>query len=773
MKYCYDSNERGKSILLNEIERIFYNFLTYNIKLSTTLINTFDNFNFIEQLKLIKLSETAVLYIDFEYILYFSEELADLIEDQYIRIEHSLKKSVDEIFRNIVNKKFTKKNTINHFRIGFYNLPTWKNFRTLRNPNYGKLLCTIGNIIRILQPEPKLIFGVFTCSNIKCKNKVKLVQDYTLYSEPKICSKCKASNSWELISDESLFVEIQKIRIQENFRKKVTSSPLLLIDAFLVDDATNLFNLGNKCVFTGCLIPIPFNKINSVTKYLNLELFQESFSLNIEVGVLFNPIFLINHVFCMGSDFYFKASRKKNGFFLKKLSRSFKKPENEKILNLKNWSFFYKKIESFFMNGFIKYENLRLGILLMLIGGVDKKISKEQVFRGNINMSILYPPESGFRNLFRELKYLTPEISYSNGLTSSPIGLTVSVIKDLETDMFCIESGLFTNKNNILHCIENFHDLDFKNQKLITDYMDNQEFRINKAGINLTVKSKISVLGISEISNKEIVCTESFFRSDLHSKKLLKKFDLNYYYFRESSAEDDFFISKKNISINNTKRKTKKETVWSAQIYLSFIRNLSPIIPSKGYTFILKIYMFLKKFSFSHRYQGFEILSRHLETLIRLSEALGKLLLSSKIQEFHIKAAGRIIFKSMYLLEPFEYGPLNNKHSVEKNFGFVCGKKYKKNLIVKFHDFNYMSKKFSFILRNNVNNLVIGISFLTLLKTFFFYFSNTNKKGVGLLKIKKIVAVLNQLIHDNKRFFITKLSKRGKIQGNCFILNKM
>lgn len=84
-----------------------------------------------------------------------------------------------------------------------------------------------------------------------------------------------------------------------------------------------------------------------------------------------------------------------------------------------------------------------------------------------------------------------------------------------------------------------------------------------------------------------------------------------------------------------------------------------------------------------------------------------------------------------------------------------------------------MSKKFSFILRNNINNLVIGISFLTLLKTFFFYFSNTNKKGVGLLKIKKIVAVLNQLIHDNKRFFITKLSKRGKIQGNCFILNKM
>ena len=772
MPTYFNSNDFGKNILLEEVERIFYSFLIYNINLSKTFIKKFDNFCFLKQLRLIKLSEATVLYIDFEYILYFSEELADLIEDQYIRIETSLKKSVDEIFKNIISENGSKKKILRYFRIGFYNLPNWKNFRTLKNYNYGRLICTIGNIVRILQPEPKLIFGIFSCSNIKCKSKVKLAQEFNKYSEPKLCSMCKASNSWELITEESLFVEIQKIRIQENFKKKITTSPFLLLDAFLVDDATNLFSIGNRCVFTGCLVPIPFNKVNLIAKHLNLKFIEENLSLGIEVGALYNPIFLVNHVFCMRIDIDSKVLKKNNGFFLKKLNHFFIKQRGGKIFKLKKWTLFFKKIESFFLYSFLKFENLRLGILLMLIGGVDKKISKKQVFRGNINISILYSHESRFKNLFRELKYLKPDTSYINGLTSSPMGLIASVFKDFETNSFCIESGLFTNKNNNLYFVENFHNLNYKYQKLITDHMDKQEFRINKADLNLKLRSKISVLGISEIQRKDVNQLSSFFNSIPYSKNLVKKFDLQYYYFGESTIDDDFFNSKKDISMNNMKWKNRKETLWSTQIYLSFIRNLSPIISKKGYVFILKIYLFLKKFSIGEKYQGFDIFSRHLETLIRLSEAVGKLLLSSSIQEFHIKAAGRIIFKSMYFIKPFEIKEQKNKYQLKKNNHLFGTKTYSQKIVIKFFDFNCMAKKLSLILKNNSNNLVFGISFLTLIKSFFFYFSKYQKNDIGLLKIKKIITILKQLIYNNKRFFITKLSKKFGNFGNCFILNK-
>ena len=113
----------NKDLLLAEIERIFYNFLNYLLKMSKNLPKKLNDFNFIEQLKLIRFSGATILYIDFEYLLYFSEELSDLIEDQYVRIEKSLKNAMREFYKKIFFKEslvyFPEKNLL---RIGFYNL---------------------------------------------------------------------------------------------------------------------------------------------------------------------------------------------------------------------------------------------------------------------------------------------------------------------------------------------------------------------------------------------------------------------------------------------------------------------------------------------------------------------------------------------------------------------------------------------------------------------------------------------------------------------------
>ena len=79
-----------KEIFTLEIGRVYYNFLDYLIKLSKTLVKNIDDLCFIEQIKLLKESGKLVIYIDFEHLLYFSEELSDLIEDQYSRLEKSL-----------------------------------------------------------------------------------------------------------------------------------------------------------------------------------------------------------------------------------------------------------------------------------------------------------------------------------------------------------------------------------------------------------------------------------------------------------------------------------------------------------------------------------------------------------------------------------------------------------------------------------------------------------------------------------------------------------
>ena len=88
-----ENKSHGRILLHEEIERVFLNFLNYFRKLSLSLVKKFDGFCLIDQIEIIGLSRTPVFYFDFEHIVHFSEELADLIEDQFVRVEHSLKKT--------------------------------------------------------------------------------------------------------------------------------------------------------------------------------------------------------------------------------------------------------------------------------------------------------------------------------------------------------------------------------------------------------------------------------------------------------------------------------------------------------------------------------------------------------------------------------------------------------------------------------------------------------------------------------------------------------
>jgi len=527
------NNNYGKSLLLKEVERIFYNFLEYQVKISNIIETKKKKSYFIEQIELLEFFEANIVYIDFEYLVNFSEELADLIEEQYIRIENILRKSFIEFYTVFLNKGFYLKNSIrNQVKIGFYNLPNLKNFSELGNCNYGKLICTIGKIVRIIEPEPTLFISTFRCSNHRCNNKVKFEQNINGYEEPKICQKCKGSDSWEIITEESVFIEVQKIRIQEIVINQYKKNPPIILDAFLVDEGTNVFNLGSKCVFTGSLAPLPFKKINLLNNYLDLKAFDENFSMNLLSGMLFYPTLIIQHIFLLGSRVYFKNLQKSAKFLLKKKTLFFNRKEKEAVLKLKNWSFLNEKAKSLLFNEMEKYENLRMGILLMLVGGVEKKITKNQFFRENINISILYPPFTIFDDLYMEVKNLDSNVNYANGLISNSNGFTATIIRDSETNSLCVESGLFSGKNKNFYFVENFHNLNPRNQKLITDCTEKQEFRINKAEIKLTLKSKISIIAATELSKTETIGLQTTPSTKFFNNNLMKKFDLNFFFYR-------------------------------------------------------------------------------------------------------------------------------------------------------------------------------------------------------------------------------------------------
>jgi len=251
---------------------------------------------YVAQIHSMRAQGLSTLYVDFRHLEAFEAHtpnrgvLARAIRDQYWRMLPYMLRALNEMIQTYEpqyyrehrqpgstttgsdttsnganatsqatapSDKTVNQQTDKLFTLGFYNLPVVSRIRQLRTDEIGNLSSISGTVTRTSEVRPELHSGTFVCEH--CNTTVYNLEQIFRYTEPTQCPNVTCGNreSWRLDIKQSVFVDWQKIRVQENSSEIPTGSMPRTMDVIVRGEMVDRAKAGEKCIFTGTLIVVP------------------------------------------------------------------------------------------------------------------------------------------------------------------------------------------------------------------------------------------------------------------------------------------------------------------------------------------------------------------------------------------------------------------------------------------------------------------------------------------------------------------------------------
>ena len=524
-----------------------------------------------------------------------------------------------------------------HVFVRLEDLPIKDQIRDIRQSHLEQLIKVEGVVTKRTGVFPQLQEAYYTCGRcgflagpMMCKNGAE-------EQKPGSCVECQSKGPWSVSQEKTIYRNYQRVTLQESPGNVPAGRLPRSKEVILLNDLIDQIRPGDEVEVTG--------------------VFTTNFEggLNTRTGFpVFSTHIVANHLLRKGDRFATQALTDEDKEEIRRLSR------DPRIC---------QRIIKSIAPSIHGHDDIKAGIALALFGGQEKIVKGKTRLRGDINMLLLGDPGVAKSQFLKYVEKTANRAVYATGKGASAVGLTAAVQKDPVTREWVLQGGALVMADRGVCLIDEFDKMNDQDRVSIHEAMEQQSISISKAGIVTSLQARCSVIAAANPVGGRYDSSRTFSDNVELTDPILSRFDIlcvvkdtidsvlderlakfvvgshvrSHKDFDPETDDPTGLLSVTNMSDTHDDIEPISQDMLKK--YVSYSKRfIKPKLSSGDLPKISQVYAELRRESVTR--EGMPVAVRHVESIIRMSEARASMRLSEHVDSEDIDAAIAVMLSS-------------------------------------------------------------------------------------------------------------------------------
>ncbi len=552
------------------------------------------------------------LVVDFNDLYIFDNRLAQAFIEQP---DYALKQASEALREAVAQEAPEYAKQVGRFAVRVRGLPRVTPLRRIRSDSIGKLVMIEGILVRATKPKEKIVRARFVhCGDEGCHEfdwpPEGEIKEETL-EKPPVCPVCgKRTGQLQLVPERSVFVDWQKVVVQERPEEVPSGQLPRSIEVVLHDELVDSARPGDRVVIVGVVRVRP----DSASKRrLIYDLYIEANHVEVSQKVLEEVVIT--------------------------------REDEERIRALARDPWVRKRIVASIAPAIYGLWEIKEAIALALFGGVPKILPDGMRIRGDIHILIVGDPGTAKSQLLQYAARIAPRGIYTTGKGATAAGLTAAVIRDKTTGEYYLEAGALVLADGGVAAIDEIDKMRDEDRSAIHEAMEQQTVSIAKAGIVARLNARTTVIAAGNPRFGRYLPNRTLAENINLPIPILSRFDLIFILRDQPNPDYDRRLAAYVLRVHREAEKIRPEIPPDLlRKYISYARRyVRPRLTPEAAKLLEEFYVEMRKVSAENPDAPIAITTRQLEALTRLAEAHARMALKSEVTVEDAEAAIRLM----------------------------------------------------------------------------------------------------------------------------------